>query len=514
MPMSRSLIRAVEGIQTILEARSAVALFATAALLLVLMVPPTGILSGNEEHYLALALQIFNADALPRETVFLGGTPHAFLFGWLFGPIVDALGYAPAQVIGRISVIILGSLALARLFGVLRLSAADLALVLIAFYAAGEALFGAEWIFRSIEPKALAYPLVLGAIAELLTGRLGRCFALLIVATYFHVLAGGLWALIIGIYLLLFGPGWREILKPASAYALSVLPLAAYLAFSGYAQTGGAPDAGAPSTAWIYTFVMMPFHTTPFGNIWDLLAWAPGIGATAAICVAALLMPAQAPIEQAIARLVVVALAFVLLALAATFFDDAGQLGPFLLFRPTSLALLLALTGAALVLRSVSEPTQRWARHATLLVLLGTTAPALALGLVQPVHEHAKREGSQREMIDYVRANTPAGSRFLIAASEQYFYDFERLTGRAVLVMTKFAPVRKHDIHEWYRRYEFRRSVLRNGCQADAEYSPTHILAYSEQAQRLTGSCGPVVFDDGRLAVMRYETGGQRTAAR
>ena len=74
--------------------------------------------------------------------------------------------------------------------------------MLFAFIVAGEGLVGNEWMFRGIEPKVLAYGLVLLALTELLMERPGRCYAWLVPATYLHAFVGGFWAVIFTVALL------------------------------------------------------------------------------------------------------------------------------------------------------------------------------------------------------------------------------------------------------------------------------------------------------------------------
>ena len=95
---------------------------------------PHGVLSGNEEQYLAEAFRTVRPQAWPAASNLLGGFPHAMVFNTLMGHAVDALGFSGAQALGRALAIVLYCVALARLFVVLGLSAADLLFVLVASF--------------------------------------------------------------------------------------------------------------------------------------------------------------------------------------------------------------------------------------------------------------------------------------------------------------------------------------------------------------------------------------------
>ena len=482
-------------------------LFLLAVGLLTLMMPPNGALSGNEEYYLYVAQQIVDPQALPPQTALFRGMPHTFLFAWIFGPIVEAFGYPAAQIAGRCLAILLYAAALTRLWRVARLGALELGVVLLAFGAAGQMLFGNDWMFHSIESKVLAYVGVLFAAADYLEGRLQRCFVLLAAATWFHFLAGGMWAGIFTVALMLRRDGKREWLLPAAIFAALIAPLLIYLVVAGYASASHVVAHAKPTPAWIYSFVAMPAHSMPSKDLQRLLIWLPGMGATLAVFLAALRLPSQSPVERDLARLVVVGCGYLLLMIAITYLDRTGTLGPFLVFRPASVTLFFAMMIGASLTRTIAAPLGTWLRRGLLVLLLTSTVPMLAYEAVHAAREQAFQQDAHRKLVSYIRERTAADSRFLIVEIpiEERFDDFERTTGRALLVMYRFVPAFGDELIEWYHRHEFRAKIRRQGCSPDAPYSPDYLLASSEKAYRLAASCGPVVFDDGSLALIHYE---------
>src|SRR3984885_9815974 len=76
-----------------------VAAFVVLVLVLLLLIPPHGILSENEENYFALAEQFVGGSTWPRATAVFDVSPHRMLSDATLGALVWAVGYAPAQVV-------------------------------------------------------------------------------------------------------------------------------------------------------------------------------------------------------------------------------------------------------------------------------------------------------------------------------------------------------------------------------------------------------------------------------
>ena len=83
-----------------LQATDARSLFFVALGVLLLAMTPHGILSGNEEQYLAEAFRTVRPEAWPAASNLLGGFPHAFVFNHAMGTLVDVLGFPVAQAVG------------------------------------------------------------------------------------------------------------------------------------------------------------------------------------------------------------------------------------------------------------------------------------------------------------------------------------------------------------------------------------------------------------------------------
>ena len=75
-----------------------VAGIAVLAIVLLLLIPPHGILSENEENYFALAERFVGGSAWPRETAVFDVSPHRMLSDATLGALVSASAMHPRRL--------------------------------------------------------------------------------------------------------------------------------------------------------------------------------------------------------------------------------------------------------------------------------------------------------------------------------------------------------------------------------------------------------------------------------
>lgn len=482
---------------------------AIAALFLVLLclIPPDGVLSGNEENYFQLALNsVVAAPALPETAVF-DSSHHRFVADHLLGWLIAGLGYGGAQIVARLAAAIAYALALNALFRRFGLDALDGVIVVIAFALLGQTMFGEEWLFYSAEAKVAAYVLVLAGLAVVLGGgSLNRAALLFAAATYFHFLVGGFW---FGAALLLRLVEDRRALRAAAAaaarFALLVAPLAVWIAWSRLGAEAGAMPSALPSADVIYSILRLPHHTAPFVDAHRfLLRWLPGAllaGGMLAACFV-LRHPPEIGRLRPLALWLALLLLYLGLAFGAAAIDrNTGALGKFYLFRPAALILLLWLCLVAAALGRLE--LRRWT--ALRLMALALLAPAFLLGAATRVAKDVvARDGVHAELTAALARETPPGSVVLIdPALESRFLDVERRSGRAALVLWKFVPATDVEIVEWYRRIQFRNAVFAEGCADAKAYRFDFVLAAPEHAAALTARCGAPVASAGSWVLLR-----------
>jgi len=490
-----------------LQATDARSLFFVALGVLLLAMTPHGILSGNEEQYLAEAFRTVRPDAWPAASNLLGGFPHAFVFNHAMGTLVDVLGFPVAQAVGRGAAILLYAFGLVRLFRLFQLNTMMAAVVLCAYLVLGESLIGNEWLFRGVEPKVFAYGLVLLALVEAVRARPPACFALLVAATYVHAFVGGFWAVILAIMLLTDPRIRARVVVAGAAATVAVMPYVVFLSRTGYAQfvPGEAAPSG-PSVGWILSYVAYPWHVMPFLDTRSLVQWAPGILGTVLAAVVSAMFWRRAA-DDRLRRLALVALlasAWVLLVLVLTAWLDDGRLGPYVLFRPSGLGLLLVLLLCVASMRALRIRRALWLSVGLLAGLVPAVVPVLQQTYLYPAARDVLRARQQVALVEWIAGRTAPDSVFLVEpALEEQFFELERRTQRASLFVHRFTPGRAADIREWYRRYQYREYVFDKGCAGAASPARAdYLIVTTQTAQRIAMSCGRVVFESSGYSVL------------
>ncbi|HWG79819.1 MAG TPA: hypothetical protein VN681_08600, partial [Stellaceae bacterium] len=442
--------------------------YALALLLLLLcLMPPDGVLSGNEENYFALAHQAVSLSPAPPATAVFDASHHRAVSEVFLGGLVKAVGYEHAQIIARTLAAIAFAFLLTGIFRRFGLSLLDAVLVIVGYALLGQTLMGGEWLFNGVEAKIIAYGFVLAGLYMAATGPSFLAPTLLFAqATYFHFLVGGFWFLAAMAGRLV--EDRRElgrVLASTALYLVIVAPLAAVIGWSRLSDARAlAPPADLPSADVIYSIIRVPWHAAPFLDSHSFLTqWLPG-------CVAALAMLAVCAAiarrrEAARWKVTTVWLAgllgYLLVALAAAFFDrHTGVLGKFYLFRPAALILLLWLAFAMAFLAAARVPRWTALRLGALAVLL----PIFLTGAVERVQadrRHAALLPEKDALAAALAERAAPGSVVLIDPQlERSYLDFERRTGHPSLVAFKFMPTNDPQIVEWYRRIEFRRTLF------------------------------------------------------
>jgi hypothetical protein len=469
------------------------------------LIPPDGVLSGNEENYFQLAAEsVAAAPAAPESAVF-DASHHRVLADHLLGWLVAAVGYAGAQIIARALAAIAYALALGALFRRLGLDALDGVLAIVIFALLGQAMFGGEWLFSGVEAKIAAYVAVLAGLALVLRGgsMLGAA-ALFAAATWFHFLVGGFWFLAaLALRFLAEKRAFRRVAAAAGLYLLLVAPLAAWVAATRLAGAASAP--GMPTPDYIYSILRVPHHTMPFLDRSLFLAhWLGGMALAAGMLVCCLVLPRlpEAARLRPMAQWLALLLFYFALAFVAAAFDrTTGALGKFYLFRPASLVLLLWIAFMLALLGRFGIFHWRELRLLALVLLL----PPFLLGAATRVAGDLARRDQGGAALAPVLARLAAPDAVVLVdpALEPRFFDIERQTLHPVLVLWKFVPSDDAGILDWYRRLRFRDAVFAEGCAGKHDYRFDFLLASPAHAAALAGSCGAPVAEGKGWVLLR-----------
>jgi hypothetical protein len=486
----------------------------TLIVVLLLLIPPYGILSDNEENYFAVAERFVDGSPWPEKTAVFDASRHLMLGNATLGLLVSVMGYAPTQVVTRLLAVGGYALTLPALFSVFGLSALDAALAVMVMALIGQDIIGGEWLFGGYEAKVAAYLLVLAGLRLVLVSKRLRVSVILFtLATYIHFLVGGFW-FIAGMALRLLDKpcDLRRVTAAMALYALLVMPLFGVIEWSRFADTGAVTAAGVPPPDVIYSIIREPHHQSPFLS-WAYFRdhWLPGylmFGPMVLACLWAAWHTKGQPLGV-LAKWLAGLLMYLFLILGPKFLDrNSGVLGKFYLFRPSSLILLLWL----LLVTAIAGALMRrriWLLRACLVFLIGPFFLYNRGGqLMRTVTENEAREHQKRPLLEAVTRMTAPGEIVLIDPDEEsQLLDFERRASVPTFVMWKFAPTNDADLVLWYRRLEVRRILFEQGC-GTRMHTPdiVYVLTTPSRALRLATSCGPEALRVGPWVLLRTGT--------
>jgi hypothetical protein len=479
---------------------------------LLLLIPPNGVLSDNEENYFALAEQFVDGSIWPEKTAVFDASRHRIVGDSTLGALISTIGFAPAQVVTRLLAVIGYALTLSALFSVFELSALDAALAGMGMALIGQDIIGGEWLFSGYEAKVGAYVIVLAALRlVLIRERLTATTVLFAAATYVHFLVGGFWFMAAMALRLLDKPrDVRRVVAAAALYALLMAPLVAVIVWSRFADAAIAQPAGVPPPDVIYSIIREPHHQSPFLS-WAYFRdhWLPGYVMAVPMLLACLWVNRRVETRQVrvFALWLAGLLTYLFAVLGPKFLDrDSGVLGKFYLFRPSSLILLMWLL-LALAVAATALRRRAWILRASLLALIGPSFVYSQGGqLVREIVASEALEQQKRPLMEAVTRVVAPGEVVLIDPDvEMQLLDFERRTGRPTWVTWKFAPTNDAELLVWYSRMDSRRVLFERGCGSHTE-DIAYLLTTPAHAPRLTASCGPEVFRIGQWVLLHHET--------
>jgi hypothetical protein len=206
-----------------------------------------------------------------------------------------------------------------------------------------------------------------------------------------------------------------------------------------------------------------------------------------------------------VSRTALLSLAYLLLAVAAAFVDRHTQLlGKFYLFRPSALALLLALTAIAALL---SERLPDDAAALKALVVFGLVV-SLSWRTFKTQVDRSRAGPAipeRGELVAAIVSHTAPGEVVLIEPVRDFDPDYlslHRQIPRPTLVSWKFVPSHPVDILRWHSYIEMRRDVFAKGCAAPTPVPVRWLVTLQRKSAERLISCGPPVWQKGNVALI------------
>jgi len=360
-----------------------------------------------------------------------------------------------------------------------------------------------------------AYAAVLAAIGLAWNARVIWAGILVGLATYFHFLVGGFWALAILALIGLKQGNWKIAWRYIGTYVPITLPIA-YILFSERVLLP-APDISGfdLSLDQIYSVLRAPHHTAPFSSDQQMRMWLPG--SVLLVIVTVLMVPLSRRLEgdkRTQVRWILLLNIYLMLCFVVAFIDRPTYFfGPFYIFRPNSLALFLTLMLGANLLRGVKIGKEIGilricAPVAVILVALHRSAIAVtALFVLHQFPLERSIDPSQMELIKWLR-QTDSQSTVLIENAPEAdwiprWLAMERLIHRPTFVNFKFVPTERNDLARWYRLIRWKEAVFKGECERISEQPVDYLVILRPATMKTMLACGSLAWTNDTYSVIK-----------
>lgn len=420
----------------------------------------------NEVDVLPLAKQYVEPTWIPGDWYLNQSPSYRVLFQSLFGRLIVSWGFLTTSIVGRLicyGLVAWGLVLIARQIG-LHLVALLLALPL--FLTDNQGAIAGEWLVGGFETKAVAYGLVMLAIALLLKRRYSLMALLLGLATSFHVLVGG--------YTFLTAIGWFCVRYKTRFPRMKEWGWMLLMYFTGsifvlpavIQQLLTPKPTGNLASSYIYVFLRLPHHLNP--QHWYKVWWLMLIGyllilpiSVAFIC---LYRPSKERSTQRNAciellEFTLISLIPFVLGLAIAPFDSQGR---FLQYYPFRLGdIMLPLFTCLLFTRAVQHffTVKTKQKEFFIICCLLLSINVVSLSLPLPTHiNYVKQFPSKlteetpesQDIYAWVKNNTAKDAT--VISSPVDLLNFTWLAERPIIAKWKFLPQTASGIQEWYAR--------------------------------------------------------------
>ena len=460
----------------------------------------------NEINYMDLALKSVAPERFPTLSAIFDESAARFVSFGLLGLMAEAFGLDGALVVGRLANTLAYAAALATLARAWRLSLVEITLGLVVFLLVSQNYFAGEWLFDGVEPKTLAYPAAIFAIAWASRGADGRALSAAALATYFHFLVGGFWAAATLLLLAIRGAPLGRVARLGAIYAGAVTPLLLILVHE--RLFAPAPDLSGLDLSLneIYGVFRNPHHVAPFVSVGSFRSWIPGMAGMAAVSLLLALAWTTRGASRPLAAWLLALHGYLALCFVLAVLDRGTHvLAPFIIFRPNSLILLFALLLLVSWLHEVLPAAGKRGLTAlavsALIVYTPRALAPIALHVAQakqiPITPHLT--AAPEAMIDWLRETTAPQAVVVVeptpaTAWETPWIAFERRIDRPTLVHFKFVPTAPRDLARWYRLIRWREAVFAGTCSLLDKQPVDYLVVVQASTLERMARCGRVVW--------------------
>lgn len=416
----------------------------------------------NEEHYFAAAKQFYNPNWLPYSFAFNEWAGTRFLFQYIVGFCLEYLSFEQMTFWGRLLNFLLFSFPLAKIFKQFKLDNIYILLILQVLLIPFQTFFGGEWIFKAFEVKTLAYIFIFYALHHLLKKQNITAIVFTIIASYFHILVGGWFAVASIIYFIINKDKLKNTFTLIGIYTLGIAPLVLYL---GSHIVGVSSEINGVNLNWIYTYYRAPHHCAPFAS-YSLFKYNFLFGillCTSSILVISNIKKGGFSAEIRIGfHLLLSCILILLVGIIISAIDKNGILLKFYPFRIGSIAVLLLFITLTSLLKSFILTKKL---ELLSIVILLFAIPFGIRGSIETIDTLRNNSSDYYNTLlaNWSNQNTHKDDVFMfVDTADDKCLTFERKSERSRYVIEKAIPAGGEKLYEWYRRVEFKKNNSNN----------------------------------------------------
>lgn len=437
--------------------------FAVSFTILIYLIPPNGLLNGDEEMYFKAAsnniLNSFNFNSafiLNENTL-----NHRFLYDFICGRLVNYFGYELTHVYGRLFIVFLFSLSLTSLLEYFKASIVEVAFVLLSFLILHQNYYSGLQLFKGFLASDFSYSISLFSIVYMFKRKYLVALILLVLATYFHFLIGGYSFLFFIIYYYFNSDKKVFSLFYVFLYLILISPLLFILIKSNFSYDSSALDY---DVNWIYSFVRHPHHLLPFKSYDEFIDnWLMGIVFSQILFFIVYYIHLKKLFIKHLnlSLFIIIGNIYLIFSFFISYFDSSLIFSKLYLFRPASLVFFLTLVFLTMFLVEKFKFYEILNSHNVkkgfIILFFGifiysfntsSRFKSISVGV------------SEIKFLNFIKNNSNDNDVFLFKYS---MLDFERKTGRLSFFSNKLVPTHHLGIIEWYNRRLFYQKIFSEG---------------------------------------------------
>lgn len=451
-----------------------------------------GHLSGGEEHYLQYAKQFYNPDWIPNSFTLTEFASSRIVFQYIWGFLLNIFSFEAVSTGSRIFNFFLFAFPVALIGKHFKLSNVDILIILQYYIINIQGFFAKPWIFKTFEPKTLAYFFVLYSFYFLLRGKYYKSAIFSAIACYFHFLVGGWFFGTAFILMIIQKKKLLEIAKVSLSFLAIALPILSYIAITVLINTPATIDDVNLNN--VYCYLRLPHHTGIFKSMdYFKQEHLKNIIITLVFFALSIYLATRKK-EQSVKtintiNLIFFTLAFLFVVVAYIDHQFFNNSGGFLLktypFRQMALAKFFVLIIIIVMLNKYLTP-KKWYPHvknAFFLIMLITLFIS-TYNTSKYINPKYKVNQHYEELTDYIKNNTQSTDIFvLIKLKPEHIQRFTRKTDRENFFVFKFVAAGTDKLYEWYKRYQAVEEIQHSEAKLEKyanEYNFSYLVSNNE----------------------------------